>query len=75
MFNYLFDQQNFCFPTEFSKILCFTILLCFHYVNSTYKVISIDIRTDTALNNKIGRIVTSLELILVKTLGLNSLIQ
>lgn len=74
MFNYLFDQQNFCFPTEFSKILCFTILLCFRYVDSTNKIISIGKTADTALNNKIGSIITKFGIDISKDIKLKSII-
>lgn len=74
MFNYLFDQQNFYFSTEFSKILCFTILLCFRYVDSTNKIISIDKTTDTALNNKIESIVTKFRIDISKDIKLKSII-
>lgn len=52
----------------------FYYLLCFRYVDSTNKIISIGKTADTALNNKIGRIITKFGIDISKDMKLKSII-
>lgn len=52
----------------------FYYLLCFRYVDSTNKIISIGKTADTALNNKIGSIITKFGIDISKDIKLKSII-